>query len=212
MVKFTQFMIANLMATFILSQSMMAQEGTSVADSADATRPLQAGQSIPEVSVNDASGEPVALKSLHQDKPVALVFFRGGWCPICTRHTQELIKIYPQIKEMGAEMVGISADSPASSKENVTTNSIPFPVFSDANVEAAKAFGLAFQVDQATRERYKGFGIDLEKASGFSHHALPIPAVYIVDRSGEITFTHSDPDYRKRLDAKKIVHELEKLN
>jgi peroxiredoxin len=140
-----------------------------------------------------------------------LVFFRGGWCPICTRHTQQLIKIYPEVKEMGAELVGISPDDTEHSKDNIAKSSIPFPIFSDADVAAAKAFGLAFRVDDATVLLYKGFGIDLEKASGFDHHALPIPAVYIVDQSGEIAFAHSNPDYHERLDTDRILSELKKL-
>jgi len=212
MIKSTGFLTAILIAATALSQFALAEDGPAVADTAEATQPLDAGESIPVVSVKDASGQPVALKTLHQDRPVVLVFFRGGWCPICTRHTRELIKIYPEIKAMGADLVGISPDSPMSSKANVAKNAIPFQVLSDADVAATKAFGLAFEVDPTTLERYKGFGIDLEKASGFSHHALPIPAVYIVRPTGVIAFAHSDPNYRKRLDAKQILQELRKLN
>ena len=75
---------------------------------------------------------------------------------------------------------------------------------------ATKTFGLAFTVDDATITKYKGFGIDLKKASGHDHHALPVPAVYIVDKSGKITFAHSNPDYKKRLDIETILAELKK--
>lgn len=203
-----RFLTLIFVATCLIAHDVTADEGPAVADSAEATQPLQPGQSIPDVSVKSADGESVTLKSLHHAKPVVLVFFRGGWCPICTRHTQQLIKIYPEVKELGAELVGISPDSPHSSSENVAKNNISFSVLSDANVRAAKAFGLAFQVDPTTVDRYQGFGIDLEKASGHAHHALPIPAVYIVDQSGKIVFAHSDPNYRERLETKAILSEL----
>lgn len=211
MYKCVQSLTVVLVAITAFSRTGIGQETGVVADSANETRPLQAGQPVPSVSIQDASGETVTLQSLYQNQPIVLVFFRGGWCPICTKHTQELIKIYPQITSLGAEVVGISPDSPLSSKGNVTKNSIPFPILSDAEVRAAKAFGIAFQVDQATVVRYKGFGIDLARASGFSHHALPIPAVYIVDTKGKIVYSHSDPNYRERLDVKTIVEELGKL-
>ena len=147
----------------------------------------------------------------HRDGPLVLVFFRGGWCPICTKHTGALIKVHPQVKELGAQLVGVSPDNKESSKDNVTKNAIPFPILSDADVAAAKAFGLAFRVDDETVKKYQGFGIDLEKASGQKHHALPVPAVFIVDKSGKIAFAHSDPDYRQRLDVERIVSELKKL-
>jgi peroxiredoxin len=182
-----------------------------VAKEAGQTEPLKSGVKIPEVAVKNPIGDTVELSSLHKERPVVLVFFRGGWCPICTRHTGDLIKIYPQVKELGAELVGISPDDIAHSQENVADNSIPFQILSDADVTAAKAFGLAFQVDDETLKKYKGFGIDLVKASGFDHHVLPVPAVYIVDQSGKIVFAHSDPDYRERLDTSRIISELKKM-
>ncbi len=110
----------------------------------------------------------------------------------------------------GATMVGISPDDPAHSRQNIAKNSIPFPILSDSEVAAAKAFRLAFRVDDETVKKYQGFGIDLEKASGKSHHALPVPAVFIVDRGGKIIFAHSDPDYRQRLEPARIVEALAK--
>jgi len=182
-----------------------------IPESPTTTKPLDAGAKIPDLTLKNFQGESVSLKSLHKDQTLVLVFFRGGWCPFCTRHTAELIKAYPQVKELGAEIVGISPDDAKHSQDNVTKNSIPFPILSDADVTAAKAFGLAFKVDDETLKRYKGFGIDLETASGFDHHALPVPAVFIVDKSGKVVFAHSDPDYRKRLEPSQIIDELKKL-
>ncbi len=121
------------LAFMLISTSIgSAQQTDGVASSADATMPLRAGDQAPAVSVTDIDGETVPLKSLYRDKPLVLVFFRGGWCPICTRHTGELINVYPQIKSLGAELVGVSPDSTASSKENATENEIPFPIGSSA--------------------------------------------------------------------------------
>lgn len=202
--------LVSIVATSLLVSNCFADE-TSIAKYAKETKPLQAGAAIPDITLKNAEGKDVKLSSLHQNGPVVLVFFRGGWCPICTRHTSALIKSHPQIKELGAELVGISPDSTESSKENVTKNSIPFPILSDSDVAAAKAFGLAFRVDDDTLVKYKKFGIDLEKASGQQHHTLPVPAVFIIDKSGKIAFAHSDPDYRQRLDVERIISELKKL-
>ncbi len=207
----TMLSILTLMGAWYALGSISVASESRIANEAGQTKPLQAGVKIPEVAVKNPQGDTVNLASLHSDRPVVLVFFRGGWCPICTRHTGELIKIYPQVKELGAELVGISPDDTIHSKENIANNSIPFQILSDSDVTAAKAFGLAFQVDDETLEKYKGFGIDLEKASGFQHHVLPVPAVYIVDQSGKIVFAHSNPDYRERLDTSQIISELKKM-
>lgn len=197
--------------TFSAALPSIHAEESPIAADAKAATPLKAGVEVPDASMQSSDGKEVTIASLYEKRPVVVVFFRGGWCPFCTRHTGELTKAYPEIQALGADLVGISPDTPENSKGNAERNSVPFPLYSDASLQVARAFGLAFKVDDATLTRYNGFGIDLEKASGQQHHALPIPAVYIIDKSGKITFAHSDPDYRQRLDTKTIISELKKL-
>jgi len=199
--------LVSFAATLVLSSVTKGDE-SSIAKTAQETKPIEKGVQLPVAVVRDSQGKETTLKELSAGKATVLVFFRGGWCPICTRHTGQLIKAYPQIQSTGAQMVAISPDSPESTTSNQSKNSIPFPVFSDSDLNAAKAFGLAFQVDNGTVNKYKHFGIDLESASGRDHHALPIPAVYIVDASGNIVFAHSDPDYKNRLDPASIIEQL----
>lgn len=190
--------------------SLAAAEEVSVAASAKEVKPLKAGDALPDVSVKDAAGKSVKLHSYHTDGPAVIVFFRGSWCPICTKHFQDLIKAHPEMAKSGAKVVAISPDTVENTRGNTEKLKIPFPLLSDSDLAATKAFGLAFQVDEATITKYKGFGIDLEKASGRDHHALPVPAVYIVNKAGKITFAHSNPDYTKRLDVETILGELKK--
>lgn len=201
--------LLTVLATFTL-MSVVAAEERPVAVSAKDVKPLKAGDLLPDVSVSDAAGKPVKLSSYHADGPAVIVFFRGSWCPICTRHFQDLMKAHPEIAKTGAKVVAISPDTVDNTRSNSEKLKIPFPLLSDADLVATKAFGLAFKVDDETLAKYKGFGIDLEKASGRDHHALPVPAVYIVDKSGNITFAHSNPDYTKRLDVQTILVELKK--
>lgn len=162
------------------------------------------------MTLKGLDGKDVSLASLHQAKPLVIVFFRGGWCPLCTKHTQQLIKVYPELQEKGFEMICVSPDSVESTKANIDKTSIPFPLYSNSELNATSGFGLAFKVDNATLTKYKVFGIDLEKASGQSHHAPPIPAIYAVSKDGVITFAHSNPDYRQRLHAKDLLKEISK--
>lgn len=72
-------------------------------------------------------------------------------------------------------------------------------------MRAARAFGIAYDVDEATREQLAGFGIDLEQASGRDHHVLPVPSVFLVDDGGTIQFVHADPNYRERIDPEVLM-------
>ena len=198
-------MSAVLVATFVTA---VGAEDRPIAASAKEVVPLKARDMLPHVSVKDAAGKSVKLSAYHEDGPLVIVFFRGSWCPICTRHFQDLIKAHPGITKLGAKLVAISPDTVENTKGNTDKLRIPFPLLSDSDLVATKAFGLAFTVDEATITKYKGFGIDLEKASGRDHHALPVPAVYIVDKAGKNKFAHSHPDYTKRLDVETILAEL----
>jgi peroxiredoxin len=79
-----------------------------------------------------------------------------------------------------------------------------YRLLSDNEVRAARAFGLAYRMNDATYEEYKGYGLDLEISQGAKHHELPVPAVVIVDRKGIVRFVHASPDYKVRLDAASI--------
>ncbi len=204
-----RILFSMLLCSVVITSSVSAQDRPIAADPT-ATMPLEKGQKVLNVNLTGMDGKTVSLTSLHQEKPLVIVFFRGGWCPICTRHTQQLIKVYPELKEQGYEMIGVSPDSVESTKANIVKGSIPFPLYSDSELSATSGFGLAFKVDDATVAKYKGFGIDLEKTSGQTHHALPIPAIYVVSREGLITFAHSNPDYRQRLDVKVLLKQIDK--
>ena len=206
-------MLRKLFSAFLVATciSSVVAEDRPVAANAKEVSPLKAGDVLPDVSVKDAAGKTVKLNAFHTEGPLVIVFFRGSWCPICSKHFQDLIKAHPEITKHGAKIVAISPDSVENTKGNTEKLKIPFPLLSDSDLAAAKAFGLAFKVDDATISKYKGFGIDLVKASGFDHHALPVPAVYIVDKSGKVKFSHSNPDYTKRLDVETILSELKKI-
>ena len=70
---------------------------------------------------------------------------------------------------------------------------------------ASRAFGVAYRVDDATIERYRGFGIDLEAASGESHFQLPVPSVFLVDTGGKVLFRYYNPDYKIRIDPDALL-------
>lgn len=158
------------------------------------SEPLAVGDQIPAVTLRDADGALVALDHLVAKQPSILIFYRGGWCPYCTKHLAELGAGYEQIAATGWQVVGISPEPPATVAESVASQDLPYRLLSDADASAIRAFGVAFTVDEATRARYAEHGIDLG-----DHHQLPHPAVYLVDRDGVVRYAHHDPDYKQRL-------------
>lgn len=84
-------------------------------------------------------------------------------------------------------------------RDYLTEKGFAYDLYADPALVAARAFGLAFRLPAETYERYKGFGVDLEQRSGETHRALPVPAVFLVDGEGTITFSYVNPTYQIRL-------------
>jgi peroxiredoxin len=167
--------------------------------------PLKVGDSIPDVKLRTEGDKEVSLRILVSEKPTVLIFYRGGWCPFCNRHLQLLAGIEDTLNKAGAQLVAISMDQPTKLKATPDREKLPYQLLSDSNAAAARAFGIAFKVDDATVEKYKGYGIDLDAASGKYHHILPHPAVFVTDTSGKIRFAHVNRDYKVRLEPSKIL-------
>jgi peroxiredoxin len=179
---------------------------TQVFSSDIAGKRLAPGDSVPDVTVQTAKAEKVKLADLASRKPSVLIFYRGGWCPFCTRHLKDLVEIQEDLQKAGVQILAISVDRPEKLRETSKNEQLSYTLLSDSDAAAAKAFGIAFKVDDATVHLYKNsYQIDLEDASGRKHHLLPHPAVFVVDTAGKIKFAHVNEDYKTRLSASDVL-------
>ena len=191
-----------LSATLAVSGTLTAPATFAApAATSDAVTPALIGTQIPTVEVRDVDGKPFDLKAAVAKAPTILVFYRGGWCPYCNAQLAALAQSAPQLKAMGYQIIGVSPDSPAELKKTIGKNKLDYTLISDSRAQLIDAMGLGFTVDAATLEKYKEYGIDLEKSSGETHHILPVPAVYLADKTGLIKFSYVNPNYKVRLES-----------
>jgi peroxiredoxin len=167
--------------------------------------PILVGTKVPDVLLADIKGNPIKLYSLLQKKPTVLVFYRGGWCPYCNLQLEQLHTIESEVLDQGYQIAAISADRPGKLTGSIDRHALRYTLLSDSTMSAAKAFGIAFRVGNATVEKYKKNGIDLEAASGLNHHMLPVPAVFIVQKGGNVLFEYVNPNYKVRLNAQVVL-------
>jgi peroxiredoxin len=179
--------------------------GAALAHAETNATPLKIGDSIPDVKLRTEDDKEVSLRKLVSEKPTVLIFYRGGWCPFCNRHLQSLAGIEDDLNKAGVQLLAISMDQPAKLKATPDREKLHYRLLSDSDAAAATAFGIAFKVDDKTVEKYKGYGINLDAASGNDHHILPHPAVFVANTNGVIRFAHFNPDYKVRLEPKKIL-------
>jgi len=121
----------------------------------------------------------------------------------------QLQEIEDTVVALGYQIIAISPDRPEKLKAGPKTEGVKYLLLSDSNVSAAKAFGLAYRVDTNTVKKYIQFGIDLEDASGETHHILPVPAAYVVGTDGIINFEYINPNYKVRIDPELLLKAAE---
>lgn len=188
-----------------------------IADSAEQTHPLQAGQKAPSFTVYRVDGSRFDFDPSALAKPTMLITFRGGWCPYCNAHLASLRKVVPELTSRGMDVLFLSGDRPDmlySSLKAETQESIAgldYQIFSDASMAAASALGVAFRVPADTADNFAQRGRDIGNSSIALHQALPVPAVFVIDTDGKITYSYANPDYKVRLPAEDVEAAAEPL-
>ncbi len=191
-----------------------------VATSDNDVSPLLNGQNIPNITLQSLEGKAVNLQQLVQQKPTIFFFYRGGWCPFCNMQMGQLQGIQPKLIEMGFQLVGISPDTPEKLRKSMTKNKLDYMLLSDANYDAMKAFGVAFYTSKKVTARYTKVPELKEKlvdiGNGDKRLILPVPAIFVSDKSGLIHFQYVNPNFRVRaepellLTAAKLVADKQK--
>lgn len=161
--------------------------------------PLIIGETIPDITLQDHQGEPVNLLDDNSDNTL-FVFYRGGWCPFCSAELAELASIEDQLYALGFNILAISPDSPEFIRQTMNDTDINYTLLSDSMMDASRAFGIAYRLDDDTYQHSKNNGLDLEERSGQDHHLLPAPAVYLSNPEGLIEFEYVNRDFRQRID------------
>lgn len=194
------------LAAMLLSSGAVAAS-RDLPTTATAVKPVGVGQKAPDAEVMNSQGEKVRLADVLSSRPTVLIFYRGGWCPYCNVHLGKLATVEKELAAAGYQVVAVSPDLPQYLRHTAGEQKVNYTLLSDPDVNAARVFGLAFEVDEETVKRYLTFKnpIDLEKRSGRTHHALPVPAAFVIDEAGTIRYAYSSPDYKTRVDEKELL-------
>ncbi len=100
---------------------------------------LEIGMKAPDFSLPDQNGEIHSLSD-YKGKKVILYFYPKDNTSGCTKQACGFSDRYPQFKEKGAVILGISKDSVASHKKFEEKYGLPFTILSDTELEIIKAY------------------------------------------------------------------------
>src|SRR5947208_788367 len=65
------------------------------------------GDPMPPFILPDDTGRLISLNSLLEKGPVAVMFYRGHWCPYCGLNVRAVIQAYDRITAVGGRVVAI---------------------------------------------------------------------------------------------------------
>ncbi|MBH0080905.1 peroxiredoxin-like family protein [Pseudoalteromonas sp. NZS11] len=173
---------------------------------------LQIGQKVENFSLANHNGENIELADLLKKGPVIISFYRGGWCPYCNLELKALNDYLPQFKTQNAQLVAISPQLPDETLSTAQKNDLEFDVLSDVSNKVAEQFGLLFTLDERIQALYTQFGIDFEHYYGDKSFKLPLPATYVINQEGIITYAFLNEDYTLRAEPTDVMAALESEN
>lgn len=156
--------------------------------------PLLYGEKIPMAVLPDAAGKSFDLNKAVAAKPTVLVFYRGGWCPYCSRQLSGLQEALPELEKMGYQLIAISTDVREGLMQSAIKEKLSYTLLSDADISLSKQFGIAYKAPESYWEM-------LPKTTGGKDTdlMLPVPSVFILDKTGTIRFEYINPDFKQRL-------------
>ena len=193
-----RFVSALLLISTLQSQAQEKPEG------------LFINSKAPEFKGKDQNGNEIVLKDLRKKGPVVIIFYRGYWCPYCNKELQKLEDSLQLIKEKGAQLIAITPEKQEGVAKTIEKTKASYPIITDEELKIMKAYDVAYLVDTKTIDRYKMASIDLAANNGQKPDGvyLPVPAVYIIGKDGEIKYRFFEEDYKKQAGVKDILNNL----
>jgi len=186
----------------------LAAEIKKLAESGISHGALRVGVEAPDFTLPDAHGKPVTLSALLARGPAVVTFYRGGWCPFCDLQLRAYQGALGAIRELGAELVAISPQTPDYALSDVEKKQLTFPVLTDQGNRVAREFKLVFGLSDALRQLQTHFGSVLPKFNGDDSWELPMPGTFVLDRQGVVKFASVDPNWMVRVEPSAILEAL----
>ena len=100
------------------------------------------GRKAPPFELPDGGGKTVSLKELLGRGNLVLYFYPKDMTPGCTVEACDFRDTAARLKAAGAQVVGVSADSPDSHRKFIDKHELNFPLLSDADNRVTRLYGV----------------------------------------------------------------------
>ncbi len=181
-------------------------------------RVLKVGSQAPAFTLEDAlTHKPVNSADLLALCPLVINFFRGRWDPYCVTELEAWRDLHSQLRERNALFVTISPQTTRQNNFTLQQHALPYPLLSDPGATIAEKFGIAYTIPAEHRRYFQSILINIPfNNAGLSYHnateaswRLPLPAVFVIDRTNTIRFAEAHADFRVRPEPADILAALD---
>ena len=148
----------------------------------------EVGSKAPDFTLVNQDREPVKLSDQIGKENIVLAFFPGAFSGVCTKEMCTLRDSMAQLNGLGAKVFGISTDTFFTLKAWGDQQKLGFPLLSDYNKEAIKAF-------------------DVVNPDMVGLKNIAKRSVIVLDKGGIVRYrevlddARNEPDYAKLKDA-----------
>jgi peroxiredoxin len=184
-------------------------------------RILKPGTQAPAFTLEDAlTHKPVSSADLLALGPLVVNFFRGRWDPYCITELEAWRELQPELRRRNALFVAISPQTTRQNNFTLQQHGLRYPLLSDPGATIEEKFGIAYTIPPEHRRYFQSILINIPfNNAGLSYHnateaswRLPLPAVFLIDRTNTITFAEAHADFRVRPEPADILAALDQLN
>lgn len=140
--------------------------------SCDGAPVIKVGEKAPQFRVTTTLGEEVTHET-YRGKILVIYFFPKAFTTGCTIESKQFRDAVPELRDLGAEVVGVSVDSLETQCEFAKSIRASFPMIGDSDRSVSKAFDVLWPlIGKAQRVTYV---IDQEGiVRGVFHHEVRV--------------------------------------
>lgn len=171
---------------------------------------VSVGDTLIPFSVNTAQGTSFSTDDL-AGKRVLLKFYRGSWCPYCSKELTMFDDMKADFDKYGVQVVALSGDTVEQSKAHAVRDKLSHLLLSDPELDVVKKYGV---------EHHKALGADSEnimvilglpfpQPNQLKFKSMAIPTSILVDENGVIKWIDQSSDYRLRSNQERISAAME---
>lgn len=103
---------------------------------------LEVGELVPDFELPEASTDTIRLSDVYSSHTTVLAFYQSDFGMMCTVEFMKLTEMYPQFKDLGVQILGISTNSMFTHAGWKSRIMIPFPLLADFDASVTELYGV----------------------------------------------------------------------